>query len=221
MSNTVGIMLTTMNQLELTKKAIKSLIQNTSYPYELVIVDNNSNDGTQEWVKEQGFEIIEFKENTSLTEALNAGIRFFLNKENEFKAYDIAWIHNDMEFYPNWLTALVKYLEEHPECGRVSSHNMRDPLAPERSGNELPFLIRGHIFKTIGMFDEKFIGIGGREDWDLNNRIIQDNFTVMITPESRVLHKGMGTRSLRNTDAEANFNASVYYNKWGTYDAKV
>lgn len=219
--NKIGIMLTTMNQLELTKKAIKSLIQNTKYPYELVIVDNNSNDGTQKWVKEQNFEIIEFKENTSLTEALNAGIRHFFNKEQYGISYDIAWVHNDMEFYPDWLVGLVKYLDEHPECGRVSSHNMRDPLAGERSGNELPFLIRGHVFKTIGMFDEKYIGIGGREDWDLNNRIIQDNFTVMITPESRVLHKGMATRSLRNTDAEANHNAAVYYSKWGTYEARV
>lgn len=210
-----------MDQLELTKKAIKSLIQNTTRQYELVIVDNNSSDGTQEWIKEQGFDIIEFKENTSLTEALNAGIHFFIDKDNEDISYDVAWIHNDMEFHNGWLTGLVNYLEEHPKCGRVSSHNMRDPLAGERPGNELPFLIRGHVFKTIGMFDEKYIGIGGREDWDLNNRIVRDNWTVMITPDSRVMHTGMATRRLRDTDSEANHNAAVYHSKWGTYDALV
>ncbi len=217
----VGIILTTMNQLELTKEAIKSLIQNTSHPYELVVVDNNSTDGTQAWAKEQGFEIIEFDKDTSLTEALNAGIRHFFNKETEDIFYDIAWIHNDMAFYPSWLSELVKYLKEHLECGRVSSHNMRDPLMGERSGNELPFLIRGCVFKTIGLFDEKYIGIGGREDWDLNNRIVRDSWTVMITPLSRVYHTGMATRKLRDTDAEANHNSDIYNNKWGTREAKV
>ncbi len=216
--NKIGIILTTMNQLELTKNAIKSLIQNTDYPYELVIVDNNSTDGTQDWVKQQGFDIIEFKQDTSLTEALNVGIRFFLNKETNGISYDIAWIHNDMIFYTGWLTALVTYLEEHEECGRISSHNMRDPLDGERQGNELPFLIRGHVLKKIGLFDEKFIGIGGVEDWDINRRIIQDNFTVMITPESRVFHTGMATRKLRDTDAEAQYNMGVYFSKWGTYE---
>lgn len=189
--------------------------------YDLVVVDNASDDGTQAWVKEQGINIVECKEYTSLTEALNKGIRYFFDKETEGLHYDICWIHNDMTFYPNWLGALEEYLEKHQECGRVASHNMRDPLLPERSGNELPCLIRGHVLKKIGLFDERFIGIGGREDWDLNNRIVDNGYTVMITPESRVYHIGMATRSLRNTDPEAGHNAAVYHQKYGTYDPKV
>lgn len=216
---TVGIMLTTMNLLSMTKATLKSLMENTQ-GYELVVVDNNSNDGTQEWIKEQGIAIIEFHEQTDLTVALNAGIRHFFNKETPEKFYDVCWIHNDMSFYPGWLDALVKYLEEHPECGKVASHNMRDPLAPERPGNELPCLIRGHALKKIGLYDERFIGIGGREDWDLNNRMLDNHFTVMITPESKVYHVGMATRSLRNTNPEADHNSMVYFSKYGTYDSK-
>lgn len=218
--NKVGIILTTMNQLELTKKALKSLFEHTSN-YDLVVVDNNSNDGTVEFVKEQGIGLIHFEKDTSLTEALNAGIRYFFDRENSETHYDICWIHNDMTFFPDWLTNLQKYLETHEKCGRVASHNMRDPLAPERPGNELPCLIRGHVLKQIGLFDERFIGIGGREDWDLNNRIVRDGWSVMITPESRVLHVGMATRSLRNTDPEANYNAMIYFQKWNTYDPLV
>lgn len=218
--NKIGIILTTMNQLELTKKALKSLYEKTSN-FDLVVVDNNSNDGTVEYIKEQNIPIIEFDKDTSLTEALNAGIRYFFERERDDQHYDICWIHNDMTFLDGWLDGLQKYLVDHPECGRVSSHNMRDELAPERSGNELPFLIRGHVLKQVGLFDERFIGIGGREDWDLNNRIVRDGWTVMITPESRVHHIGMATRSLRNTDPEAGHNAGVYFQKWNTYDPLV
>lgn len=218
--NKVGIILTTMNQLEMTKKALKSLYENT-FNYDLVVVDNNSTDGTVEFLEEQGIKVIHFDKDTSLTEALNAGIRYFFDRESPGLHYDICWIHNDMTFFPDWLTNLQKYFEEHPKCGRVASHNMRDPLLPERPGNELPCLIRGHVLKQIGLFDERFIGIGGKEDWDLNNRIVRDDWTVMITPESKVFHIGMGTRSLRNTDSEAGYNSGIYFQKWQTHDPLV
>lgn len=218
--NKIGIILTTYNNLDMTKKALKSLVENTN-DYDLVVVDCNSTDGTQEWIREQGINIVTSDHYVSLTEALNSGIRYFFDKENDTTHYDICWIHNDMTFEVRWLEALREYLVKHPKCGRVASQNTRDQILPERSGNELPCLIRGHVLKQIGLFDERFIGIGGREDWDLNNRIVRDGWTVMITPESRVFHVGMATRSQRNTDTEAGTNAGTYYSKWNTYDPLV
>lgn len=215
-----GIILTTFNKLDLTKTCLKSLIQNTT-DYELIVVDNMSDDGTREWLKEQNIKTINFDEWVSVAVVLNAGIRYFFEKETNDISYDICWIHNDMTFYPGWLDALEKYLEDNPKCGRVASHNMRDQLAPERSGNELPFLIRGHCFKSLGMFDENFMGSMGYEDWDMNKRLIENDWTVMITPESRVFHTGMGTRKdIHKPDWESN-NSQVYFKKWGTYDSPV
>jgi GT2 family glycosyltransferase len=218
--NKVGIFLTTFNLLEGTKKTLASLIQNTAN-YDLIVVDNNSTDGTQQWIKDQGIHIIEFKQQTDLTVALNAGIKYFLEKEIDDLYYDVCWIHNDMIFYPGWLDALQEYFEKHSECGKVAPHNMRDPLQPERPGNELPCLLRGTTLKQIGLYDERFIGIGGREDWDMNNRMVESNWTVMITPESKVYHEGMATRKLINTDPEAGYNANIYFQKYGTYECKV
>jgi GT2 family glycosyltransferase len=215
-----GIILTTYNNLEMTKKALKSLMENTKN-FELVIVDCASTDGTVEWVEQQGIQMIHFDKYVSLTEALNAGIRHFFDKEKPDLYYNICWIHNDMTFEKGWLEALEVYLDHNPKCGRVSSQNTRDSIEPERPGNELPCLIRGHVLKQIGLFDERFIGIGGREDWDLNKRILDNGFSVMITPTSRVYHVGMATRSQRNTDAEADHNAAVYFQKWGTYNGFV
>ncbi len=60
------------------------------------------------------------------------------------------------------------------------------------------------------------LGIGGYEDWDLNNRIRQDGWKVIITPKSHVFHSAMATRSRRDTSAEQIHNAQVYRDKWHT-----
>ncbi len=220
MRTIAGVILTTFNFLDNTKKCLKSFFENTT-DYELVVVDNNSTDGTQEFITNQGLHLITFDHWVGISEALNAGIRYFLNQETPEKKYNLCWIHNDMTFYPNWLPALSNYLEKHIKCGRVASHNMRDPLAPERAGNELPFLIRGSVFKEIGMFDERYKGTAGKEDWDMNNRILDHGYSIMITPESKVLHTGAVTRSgLMPKDWE-NFNNALYFSKFGTDKAKI
>jgi len=216
----IGIILTTFNNLEMTKVCLHSLFENTTN-YELIVVDNNSTDGTQDWIKKQNIQLIELKEWKGVSSAINQGIRFFFNKENEKTFYDICWIHNDMTFFPKWLNALQEYLDNHPECGRVASHNMRDPLAPERPGNELPFLIRGECFKKIGMFDERFKGAAGKEDWDFNNRLLDNGWKIMITPESKVFHKGAGTRSGLMPREWEEHNNWLYWSKWGTNEPKV
>ena len=50
-SKLTSIILLTFNQLELTKKCIESIGAYTEVPYELIIVDNNSTDGTKKYLE--------------------------------------------------------------------------------------------------------------------------------------------------------------------------
>lgn len=221
--NKTGIILTTFNKLDLTKKALKSLAENTN-DYELLVVDNQSTDGTREWIQEQGIAMIEFDEWVGVSTALNAGIRHFFDKEYEGgPQYDICWIHNDMEFLQGWMDALREYLEQNPKCGRVNCQNLRDGDGgePERPGNELPFLMRGHVLKTVGMFDERYKGACGYEDWDHNNKLLENDWTIMITPKARVIHTGMATRSGMCSPEWENHNSTLYCQKWGTHESKI
>lgn len=61
----------------------------------------------------------------------------------------------------------------------------------------------------------------GYEDWDLNNRIRQDGFRVIIDPSSKVFHKGMQTRIRRDTTAEQIHNSEVYLAKWKTREERI
>jgi uncharacterized protein YydD (DUF2326 family) len=50
-SELTSIVILTCNQLQYTKKCIESIFQNTRQPYELIIVDNGSTDGTVEYLE--------------------------------------------------------------------------------------------------------------------------------------------------------------------------
>ena len=47
---TATIMMVTYNRLDLTKKTLEGLFKVTKYPFNLVVVDNASKDGTVEYL---------------------------------------------------------------------------------------------------------------------------------------------------------------------------
>lgn len=49
---TVTIGLLTLNHLSFTQLCLEYLFKNTDYPYELVIVDQNSSDGAKEYLQD-------------------------------------------------------------------------------------------------------------------------------------------------------------------------
>ena len=49
-----SIILVTHNQLEFTRLCVESIERHTSEPYELIVVDNGSRDGTVEGLKSIG-----------------------------------------------------------------------------------------------------------------------------------------------------------------------
>ncbi len=161
-------------------------------------------------------------EDESLTKTMNAGFRHIMSRQ---ECNYIGWIHPDMEFREaSWLSELIDVLQAHPEIGKVCSYNTRDswPMSEDlMEGQEQCYLIRRGILFKIGLFDEAFIGIGGYEDWDMNNRIRQEGFRVVIAPRSKVWHKGMATRERRDTTAEQIHNGGVYQRKWLTTKEKA
>lgn len=72
----------TCNRLDVTKKWIGQLKEKAGYEYTHIIVDNGSKDGTVEWLKENGYNVIEL--------GTNMGIAFAM-----MKAYEWAIEHVD------------------------------------------------------------------------------------------------------------------------------
>lgn len=223
----VGIFLTTYNFLEKTCACLASLRRATAVPYKLVVVDNASTDGSLEHLRRNGIPTLANAAEVSLARALNQGLEHFLaDPEVRF----VAWIHNDMRFFPGWLGNLVA-VAGRPEMGKVAPTNVKgDPeqysdawasrfMAEHRDefrpGNDCPWIMRREVIERVGLFDERYIQCGGFEDWDYNNRVQDAGWLVGTTGASVVWHEGMGTRShVDNREAGAH-NAGVYARKWG------
>ncbi len=223
----VGILLTTFNFLDKTRACLASLCRATAHPYRLLVVDNRSTDGTLDFLRRAGVEVIANPEEVSLTRALNQGLTALLGDPRvEF----LAWIHNDMLFFRGWLEGLVS-VARRPEIGKLAPWNVSgDPsqytdewaarfMAEHREaflpGNNCPWIMRREVVERVGLFDERFIKCGGWEDWDYNNRVLDAGYLVGTTGASVVWHEGMGTRNhVDNRDACLH-NSVVYAEKWG------
>lgn len=110
-----SIILITHNRLDYTRYCLNSILTKTIYrPFELIVVDNNSTDGTMPYLKR--FErdgkiqkLILLKKNHGAGYALNVGIRLA-------QGYYLIRSDNDMIYNQGWLTALVKALQRIPRA---------------------------------------------------------------------------------------------------------
>lgn len=225
----VGLILITYNDEKYIEDCLGTLGLTMAYPkFEVLILDLGSTDRTPQiaagyedilemelWALEPQEEIM------PLAECLNVGLDFFRVRHD---IQYIGWIHPDMRFDDrNWLHELWAEMHKYEKIGKICSANTRDVI-PEKMhpGQEQCYIMRKDIVNKVGLFDEGFKGIGGYEDWDYNRRILNhDGYKVMITPRSKVWHKGMGTREKRDTTKDQVANAGYYHKKWNTWDPPV
>lgn len=115
-------MVVNWNRCELLRQCLRSLAgQTIDRPFDVVVVDNGSHDGSLEMVRrefsaEHNFRltVICNRENKGFCEANNQGIRA---SESEF----VALLNNDAEAEPGWLEALVEAFQDRPNVGMAAS----------------------------------------------------------------------------------------------------
>jgi GT2 family glycosyltransferase/Flp pilus assembly protein TadD/glycosyltransferase involved in cell wall biosynthesis len=116
----VSMVILTCNQLEYTRKCLDSIFEHTKAPFELIIVDNGSTDGT-----------VEFLESEILKNGDDARIKIIKNNENKGFAGGnnqgmaaasgdyILLMNNDVVVTPGWLERMLSCAEKRPEIGIV------------------------------------------------------------------------------------------------------
>lgn len=144
---------------------LQALQRQTYRSIEVIIVDNASTDGSQEYVKSDfaWVKLIELPENRGFTGACNAGLQ-------AGQGVFVALLNNDTEVDLGWAAAVVDAFQRHPETGIVASkmllfdrrdhiHTAGDFFTRDgRAGN------RGVWQRDEGQFDEEtyvFSACGG------------------------------------------------------------
>jgi GT2 family glycosyltransferase len=205
-----------------TESCVKSLQKVTSPPLEIVIVDNCSTDGSAEILANAfpNVPLIHRSSNGGYAAGNNEGIRHALVSG----ADHVLIINNDVIVEPDFLSPLVRILEERPKVGivtckaffqrrekgiyctagrfsrlRCSGAPLPKTLTDRKSDvsyiSGCILLVRKEVFERVGFLDEKFFMYF--EDMEFSNRV-RKVYTLAYTPAGTVYHKSGGGDSLKN-----------------------
>jgi GT2 family glycosyltransferase len=234
----LSVIMSTYNRGELLYDAVRSVLAQRptiTPPFELIVVDNNSNDGTREIV--QRFADVDarvryvFESQQGLAYARNAGIR-------KAHAPLIAFTDDDVRADRDWVASIVRAFREHGEAYMVGGPVLplwpavppewltRDhwaPLAlvdygktPVSVTAENPICLVGanlsfrrSVFDTVGLFASDFQrvkdAIGSVEDHEFLLRFLRLGLTGIYDPRV-VLH----------AEVQPNRLTRAYHRRWHT-----
>ena len=144
-------------------EAIGSVLRQTFREFELLVVDDGSEDGSAGIAASYPDVRLISRSHEGVSAARNAGIR-------EAKADLIAFLDADDLYCEEKLALQVEYMEEHPECGVVFSDfrnfsDIPEERMTERQKNVMQVIvqqclpaacIRKEIFERCGLFDESY-----------------------------------------------------------------
>jgi len=109
----VDIIVVTFNRLRYLEKTLESIVQNTRYPYRLIVVDNASSDGTRKWLKDNkkrlGIDVLLLRTvNVGVAKARMIGLK-------HTRSPIVACSDDDAWYNPGWLTECMRILEAFPD----------------------------------------------------------------------------------------------------------
>jgi GT2 family glycosyltransferase len=102
----ISIITAIHNGLAINQLFLANLRKYTFHPFELIIIDNNSTDGSREFFKENGAIVIENEKNYSYPYCQNQGMR-----QAKFDIY--AFLNNDIIVAPLWDKHLIEIAQYH------------------------------------------------------------------------------------------------------------
>ena len=197
----VSAIIPTYNRKAFVLEAIGSVLKQTYGDYELIVVDDGSEDGTGETLQQYGEKLrYAYQANQGVSKARNHGIEL---AEGEF----IAFLDSDDLWLPEKLKIQVAYMDEHPEAQicytdeiwirrgvRVNPRKKHAKYSGEIYAKCLPLciispssaLMRRELFEEVGTFDPSFPVC---EDYDLWLRVTA-RFPVFFISQKLIIKRG-------------------------------
>jgi len=108
----ISVVIVNWNRRDLLRACLDSLAAQTFTDFEIIVVDNGSDDGSAAMVREfpRPIQLIENRENRGFCAANNQG---FSVSQTEY----VALLNNDAEADPGWLQALLDAIQIKPDVG--------------------------------------------------------------------------------------------------------
>ena len=212
---------------------------------QLILVDNNSEDDTVEYVKKNfpDVKIIRNKKNLGFASGNNVGINWALKNNFDY----IVLLNDDTEVDKHWLAEMLKVIKGSEKIAAVQSKILLhgDKKKINSWGNHIHFLglafsggylepdqklltkeityasgssvmFKASVLREIGMLEKDFFMY--HEDVEIGMRIRLAGYKTYLAPKSIMYHKYSFSKSMRKYfDMERNrFITILSYYKWPT-----
>jgi GT2 family glycosyltransferase len=209
----ISVIVVNWNRRELLRACLRSIGAQTGEPFETILVDNGSSDGSADMAEtEFGVRVIRNRENRGFCAANNQGMAA---ARGEF----LALLNNDAEAEPGWLAALHQACNRRPDVGMAASKVLvwEDPGRIDKVGHAIwpdgqnrgrgsgaldrgqydreeevlwpdgcACMFRRAMIEQIGGFDEDFFAYGDDAELGLRARIA--GWSCFYTPLAVVRH---------------------------------
>ena len=220
--------------------AVAALVEHTTQPFEVILVDNASKDDSVATIREgvAGLTLIAEDHNLGFGGGNNRAAR-------EARAPVLCMLNPDARVTAGWLDPLLAALAD-PHVGAVAPALVADdgglqevgamvdhwgytgPIGTRGFGEPVPapagrvvvdyasaacLLIRTDVFRSLDGFDPTY-RLAYYEDLDLCMRLWERGLQVWGEPASRVIHLGGGTVTPVVSQALWHHNRSVFLHRW-------
>lgn len=214
----LSIIIVTYNSQEDIHRCVESIQKSTSMPYEIIIVDNDSSDGTKKYLREiknnYHIRIIFNSRNLGFSASTNQGIKeshgeyIVLLNPDTIVTKDWAWNlmqHFDNETgavgpLSNYVAGMQKfefYLKENVDS--VNIDQLANNLYVWNQNNSVEtklligfcLMLRREIIDRIGMLDENLFL--GSDDLEYSFRLRANGFKLLVAADTFVFHKGQSS----------------------------
>ncbi len=239
----ISIIIPCYNNILYTLICLYYLLNHKSeFKYEIILVDDNSNDETKEYLATlPGIKYIRNDTNLGFIESCNKAAQ-------TSKAQYLVFLNNDTIILPNWLDKLIATIEKNKDCGIVGSHLLNFDFTTQEAGGlvykngeagnygrNLPhnhpnvayfkdvdyvsgasLAITNSLWQEIGGFDEIYKP-AYYEDTDLAFKVRAKGYKVYYQPESKIIHfEGITSgRDINNGPKSfQKVNQEKFYQKW-------
>lgn len=214
--NGTSIIILNYNTYKYIRMCIESILKYTKDEmYEIIVVDNGSNDESVPWLKKQPYiRCIFNKKNEGFPKGCNQGMEIAVGDS-------LLLLNSDTIVTPRWLKNMKAALYSQSQIGAVScvtnvcsnfqqievsyqgmaemisfaeKFNMTNSKKWERRLRLVGFcfLFKREIFNKVGMLDERF-SPGNCEDDDYSLRIWKAGYELILCKDTFIHHFGSGT----------------------------